>query len=78
MIVKKTYWFLVQFIEYEKIQLTPDLYENIIDCKWISFDKLVLVLEEIHERIRYLIEFFLNMSFYNGYRIKLKKINQLK
>ena len=72
-IVKKTYWYLIEFIGNEKTQLVPDLNENITDCKWVSLDKLVLILEESHERIRYLIEFFLNMPFYNDYRIKLKK-----
>ena len=72
-IVKKTYWYLIEFVGDETVQLVPDLNENITDCKWVSFDKLVLVLEESHERIRYLIEFFLNMPFYNDYRIKLKK-----
>ena len=72
-IVKKTYSYLIEFVGDEKTQLIPDLNENITDCKWVSFDKLVLVLEESHERIRYLIEFFLNMPFYNDYRIKLKK-----
>ena len=72
-IVKKTYWYLIEFVGDEKVQLVTDLNENITDCKWVSFDKLVLVLEESHERIRYLIEFFLNMPFYNDYRIKLKK-----
>jgi|TARA_B110000967_G_C18897541_1_gene571880 hypothetical protein len=71
--VKKTYWILVEFTGDEKIQLGPGLNENITDCKWVSFDKLVLVLEENHERICYLIEFFIHMPFYNDYRIKLKK-----
>ena len=74
-IVKKTYWYLVEFMGDKKTQLVPDLNENITDCKWVPFDKLVLVLEESHERIRYLIEFFLNMPFYNEYRIKIKNIN---
>ncbi len=75
MIVKKTYWYLIEFVGDEKTQLVPDLNENITDCRWVSFDKLILVLEESHERIRYLIEFFLNMPFYNDYRIKIKNIN---
>ncbi len=71
-IVKKTYWYLVEFSGDERTPLVPDINENITHCKWVPFDKLVLVLEESHERIRYLIEFFLNMPFYNEYRIKLK------
>ena len=49
-IVKKTYWYLIEFVGDEKTQLIPDLNENITDCKWVSFDKLVLVLEESHEK----------------------------
>ena len=31
-IVKKTYWYLIEFIGDEKTQLIPDLNENITDC----------------------------------------------
>ena len=39
-----------------------------------SFDELVLILEESHERIRYLVEFFLNMPFYKQYRLELNSV----
>ena len=71
-ILKKTYWYLVAFVGDEKTKLVPDLNENITDCKWVPFDELVSVLEESHERIRYLIEFFLNTTFYMNYPFRLK------
>ena len=72
-ILKKTYWYLVEFTGDRKIKLVPDFNENITDCKWVSPDELVLVLAESHERIRYLIEFFLSMPFYNDYKAKFIK-----
>ena len=72
MIVKKTYWYLVEYSGDFNYPLAPDENEGITDCRWFSFDELVLVLEESHERIRYLVEFFLNMPFYKKYRSDLK------
>jgi len=72
MIVKKTYWYLVEYSGRFNYPLTPDKNEGITDCRWFSFDELVLVLEESHERIRYLVEFFLHMPFYKKYRSDLK------
>ena len=72
MIVKKTYWYLVEYSGHFDYPLTPDENEGITDCRWFSFDELVLVLEESHERIRYLVEFFLHMPFYKKYRSNLK------
>ena len=72
-VVKKTEWFLIIFQGDENTPLIPDRNEGITECKWFTFDELVLVLEESHERIRYLIEFFLNMPYYKKYRSKLNK-----
>ena len=72
MIVKKTYWYLVEYSGHFNYPLTPDENEGLTDCRWFSFDELVLVLEESHERIRYLVEFFLHMPFYKKYRSNLK------
>ena len=71
-IVKKTYWYLVEYRGKFDHPLLPDQNEGITDCRWFSFDELILVLEESHERIRYLVEFFLNMPFYKRYRSKLR------
>ena len=70
-IVKKTYWYLVEYLGEFNHPLIPDENEGITDCRWFSFDELVLVLEESHERISYLVEFFLNMPFYKRYRSEL-------
>ena len=72
-VVKKTEWFLIKFNGDENTPLIPDRNEGITECKWFTFDELVLVLEESHERIRYLIEFFLNMPYYKKYRLRLNK-----
>ena len=72
-VVKKTEWFLIKFNGDENTPLIPDRNEGITECKWLTFDELVLVLEESHERIRYLIEFFLNMPYYKKYRLRLNK-----
>ena len=72
-VVKKTEWFLIKFNGDKNTPLIPDTNEGITECKWFTFDELVLVLEESHERIRYLIEFFLNMPYYKKYRLRLNK-----
>ena len=72
-IVKKTEWFLIKFNGDENTPLIPDRNEGITECKWFAFDELVLVLEKSHGRIRYLIEFFLNMPYYKRYRLKLNE-----
>ena len=70
-VVKKTIWYAVEFRGDFSTPLIPDTNENITECKWFQLDELVLVLEESHERIRYLIEFFLNMPFYKKYKKKI-------
>ena len=66
-VVKKTEWFLLVFDGEENIPLVPDTSEGITDCRWFSFDELIPVLLDSHERIRYLIDFFLNMPYYKEY-----------
>ena len=67
MIVKKTIWYLVEFNGNMDMPLIPDKNEGITECRWFSLNELVLVLEESHERIRYLMEFSLNMPFFKSY-----------
>ena len=52
-IVKKTYWYLVEYIGDFDSLLVPDKNEGITDCRWFSFDELVLVLDESHETVSY-------------------------
>ena len=40
-IVKKTYWYLVEYIGDFDSPLVPDKNEGITDCRWFSFDELV-------------------------------------
>ena len=70
-IEKKTYWYLVEFKGEITAPLVPDQHEGITECSWVYFDELMLVLEESHERIRYLLDYFLNMPFYKKYRPQL-------
>ena len=70
-IEKKTYWYLVEFKGEFTAPLVPDQHEGITECRWFYFDELMLVLQESHERIRYLLDFFLNMPFYKQYRPQL-------
>ena len=67
MIVKKTIWYLVEFNGNMDMPLIPDKSEGITECRWFSLNELILVLEESHERIRYLMEFCLNMPFFKSY-----------
>ena len=67
MIVKKTIWYLVEFNGNMDMPLIPDKNEGITECRWFSLNELILVLEESHERIRYLMEFCLNMPFFKSY-----------
>ena len=71
-IEKKTYWYLVEFKGEFSAPLIPDQREGITECRWFSFDELVFVLEESHERIRYLVDFCLNMPFYKKYKQRLQ------
>ena len=71
-IEKKTYWYLVEFKGEFSAPLAPDQHEGITECRWFSFDELVFILEESHERIRYLVDFCLNMSFYKKYKQRLQ------
>ena len=71
-IEKKTYWYLVEFKGEFSAPLIPDQREGITECRWFSFDELVFVLEESHERIRYLVDFCLNMHFYKKYKQRLQ------
>ena len=70
-IEKKTYWYLVEFKGEFTAPLVPDQHEGITECRWFYFDELMLVLEESHERIRYLLDYFLNMPFYKKHRPQL-------
>ena len=70
-IEKKTYWYLVEFKGEFTAPLVPDHHEGITECRWVYFDELMLVLEQSHERIRYLLDYFLNMPFYKKYRPQL-------
>ncbi len=70
-VVKKTEWFLFTFEGDGDTILIPDTNEGITECRWFAFDELILVLPDSHERIRYLIEFFLNMPYYKEYRSEL-------
>jgi len=67
MIVKKTICYLFEFNGNMDMPLIPDKNEGITECRWFSLNELVLVLEESHERIRYLMEFCLNMPFFKSY-----------
>ena len=70
-IEKITYWYLVEFKGEFTAPLVPDQYEGITECRWFYFDELMLVLEESHQRICYLLDYFLNMPFYKKYRPQL-------
>ena len=70
-IVKKTYWYLVEFTGNVNTPLVPDTHEGITECKWFSLDELGPLIKGSHNRIKYLIAFFLEMPYYKKYRKKL-------
>jgi hypothetical protein len=51
--------------------LVPYQNKGITEYRWFYFNELMLVLEKCHERIRYLLDYFLNMPFYKKYRPQL-------
>ena len=71
-ILKKTYWYVIEFIRSISRSLIPDQHEGITECKWCSIDNLDDVLNDSYERVRYLIDFFLKSPTYERYKQKNK------
>lgn len=70
-IIKKTYWYLINFIGRMETPLFPDKKEGITKCKWFCLNELVFPLKKSHQRIKYLIEFCLKTPTYQSYIRKL-------
>ena len=66
-ILKKTDWYLIEFVGKEKTSLVPDINEGITKCKWFSLSQIGLPLKKSHQRIKYLIEFCLKTPLYKSY-----------
>tara|TARA_B100001996_G_C18577295_1_gene560835 strand:- start:196 stop:642 length:447 start_codon:yes stop_codon:yes gene_type:complete len=67
-IVKKTDWFLIEFLGSIDAALIPDMNEGITECKWVSIDQIKETLDCSYVRIQYLLDFFINMPFYIKYK----------
>ena len=66
--VKETFWFLIQYSGDIKKKLKPEKKEGITKCKWFTLDELVLTLKDSRPLIHYLLGFVLNDSGYKDYK----------
>jgi|TARA_B100000809_G_scaffold242713_1_gene267049 8-oxo-dGTP pyrophosphatase MutT (NUDIX family) len=72
-LVKETFWFLVQYSGSLKMKLVPEKREGITKCKWFTLDELVLTLKDSRPLVHYLLGFLLNDPVYKNYLKNSKK-----
>ena len=58
-LLKKTTWFLFDFIGDLNSPLVPETKENITHCEWVTIDNIDKIFKNTHERIKYIIDLFL-------------------
>ena len=67
-VVKETFWFLIQYSGDKKKKLKPDKKEGITKCKWFTLDELVLTIKDSRPLVHYLLGFVLNDPNYKDYQ----------
>ena len=72
-VVKETFWFLIQYSGDLKKKLIPEKKEGITKCKWFTLDELVLTLKDSRPLVHYLLGFVLNDPGYKKYQKNGKK-----
>ena len=68
-IIKKTDWYLVEFIGDLTQQLIPDKNEGITHCKWFKNTEIEKVKTNCHIWIQYLLKYIMDMPNYKKYII---------
>jgi len=66
-ILKKNYWFIINYTGNPLKKLVPDQNEGITECKWVDFENLDSILANTHARISYLIDYILNNPDFENY-----------
>jgi len=67
-VIKKTYWYLIEFLGNAKTKLRPEKREGITKCKWLTPSEIVLIMKDSRPLVHYLLEFVLQDPDYKTLR----------
>ena len=73
-VIKKTYWYLVEHLGDAKAKLIPERREGITKCKWLTPSEIVLIMKDSRPLVHYLLEFVLQDPDYKSLRKTRGKI----
>ena len=73
-VIKKTHWYLIEFLGDDKTKLIPEKKEGITKCKWLTSSEIVLIMKDSRPLIHYLLEFVLQDPDYKTLRKPRRKI----
>jgi len=73
-VIKKTYWYLIEFLGNAKTKLIPEKREGITKCKWLTSSEIVLIMKDSRPLVHYLLEFVLQDPDYKKLRKPREKI----
>ena len=72
-VIKKTYWYLIEFLGDAKTKLIPEKKEGITKCKWLTSSEIVLIMKDSRPLVHYLLEFVLQDPDYKTLRKPKRK-----
>jgi 8-oxo-dGTP pyrophosphatase MutT (NUDIX family) len=72
-VMKKTFWYLIEFLGDAKIKLVPEKKEGITKCKWLTSSEIVLIMKDSRPLVHYLLEFVLQDIDYKRLRKPRRK-----
>ena len=72
-VIKKTHWYLIEFLGNAKIKLVPEKKEGITKCKWLTPSEIVLIMKDSRPLVHYLLEFVLQDPDYKILRKPKRK-----
>ena len=72
-VIKKTHWYLIEFLGNDKTKLIPEKKEGITKCKWLTSSEIVLIMKDSRPLIHYLLEFVLQDPDYKALRKPKRK-----
>ena len=73
-VIKKTHWYLIEFLGDSKTKLIPEKKEGITKCKWLTSSEIVLIMKDSRPLVHYLLEFVLQDPDYKILRKPSRKI----
>ena len=73
-VIKKTYWYLIEFLGDAKTKLIPEKKEGITKCKWLTSSEIVLIMKDSRPLVHYLLEFVLQDPNYKILRKPIRKL----